>query len=312
MVKEEEDIIGILERTGFPLERKIRKVLRELGIETSQTRYFETFPDRKISRDLDISGHVILEKFEKSFRKKLYITLRLWLIGQVKKLGDHKICFYEIDEKIEDYKIPFPNLLNKFIFSDNFGGGYTNFHNYFEHISLAKEISILEKNFKGGDRKNCLGLKESGGNEPIYTPSNELIRACEFYHNLSINYVEDNAFGIEFFIGGCFPIIFTEADIFKVFDEDKLKIEKTNSFIYLIACPDMEKIPLTTRKYYIETYYLPVLVTNFDGIKSSVDMIKKIGNAIYKDVENASGENMMQEFQDHKNLAQKIRKDDIW
>ncbi len=43
----------------------------------------------------------------------------------------------------------------------------------------------------------------------------------------------------------------------------------------------MDKVPLTAKEY----YYLPILITNFNGIESSIELIKKISDLFYKEVE---------------------------
>ena len=224
-------IIKALKESGFPFERKTRKKISELGIETYQSRYFVQNQYGETSKDIDVLGDVKFKTFE-SKDKELFPTLELRFVGEVKKWNKYKICFYEFDEVAGNFPISFPNFLNNCYSFGIFNGGHellTNFHRKFGDIPFSKSICVLEKKFKpqkGGE------LVEDGydnkGNQPIYITSNDLASACEYFHRkiLYSRYLESPC--IMFSIHGCFPIIITGADIIRVSGIDDPSLDKVD------------------------------------------------------------------------------------
>ena len=303
-------IIKALKESGFPFERKTRKKISELGIETYQSRYFVQNQYGETSKDIDVLGDVKFKTFE-SKDKELFPTLELRFVGEVKKWNKYKICFYEFDEVAGNFPISFPNFLNNCYSFGVFNGGHellTNFHRKFGDIPFSKSICVLEKKFKpqkGGE------LVEDGyddkGNQPIYITSNDLASACEYFHRkiLYSRYLESPC--IMFSIHGCFPIIFTGADIIRVSGIDDPTLDKVDYFLYLHACQDLDKVPITAK----EKYYLPILITNFNGIDSSIDLINKISDLFYKEVEDLVIKQPLKikaEFEDYKKIIEMFKK----
>jgi hypothetical protein len=305
-----------------------------IDIRESSIEEFATYPEIDIreydSENLKIMQfrhmeHSLKEKLVKKVKSvainpdgvkinSIVSVLQFPIIGQVKKWSDYKICFYEVDEQLDYCRIPFPNFLGKLIFSTTFTGGYiefTKFVNEFGPISLSKELSLLKPTFapKAGTRNDVVQIGYQGsGNGLIYDVSNELASACEWFHGRAINYFEI-PHNIEFIINGCFPIIFTDAKILKIGDDKSAPCE-TGYFIYLVAYPDLDKIPLTTRKYHNDDiYYLPILVVNLDSVGSSARIIKKIIDVVSKEVENSSEEDIREEFDNHKYINERLAKE---
>lgn len=238
-------------------------------------------------------------------------TLQLRFVGEVKKWNKYRICFYEFDEVAGNFLISFPNFLNNCYSFGIFNGGHellTNFHRKFGDIPFSKSICVLEKKFKS--QKGGV-LVEDGyddkGNQPIYITSNDLASACEYFHRkiLSMRYSESPC--IMFSIHGCFPIIFTGADIIRVSGIDDPTLDKVDHFLYLHACQDLDKVPITAK----EKYYLPILITNFNGIDSSIDLINKISDLFCKEVEDLVIKHPLKikaEFEDYKRSIEKFKK----
>jgi hypothetical protein len=308
MSKDEEMIIEALKESGFPFEIKIRKKLSDLGIETSQSRYFVQNQYGEVSKDIDALGDVKFKTFEDT-AKELFPNLQLRLVGEVKKLNEHKICFYEFDEVAGNFPVSFPNFLNNCYSFGVFMGGHeylSKFHQKFGHVPFSKTICCLEKKLKPqkGGRLVEDGYDDKG-NQPIYNISNDLALACEYFHKKSIHYSDSPC--IMFGIHGCFPVIFTEAEIIKVSGIDEPTLDKVNYFLYLHACEDLDKVPITAK----EKYYLPILITNLNGIDSSIDLVKKISDLFYKEIEDLIIKQPLRikaEFEDYKKLIEKFKR----
>ncbi len=308
MSKDEEMMIEVLKQSGFPFERKIRKKISELGIDTSQSRYFVQNQYGEISKDIDVLGNVKLKTFGDK-DKELFPTLQLRLVGEAKKWSEYKICFYDFDEVAENFPVSFPNFLNNCHSFGVFMGGHELLSEFFRKFGTApfsKTVCYLEPKYTD-TRKTKILRYENNGNKIIYNTSNDLAFACEYFHKkiISIRYMESPC--IMFGIHGCFPIIFTEAEIMRISGVDDPTLEKVDFFFYLHACEDLDKVPITAK----EKYYLPILITNFNGIESSIDLIKKISDLFYKEVENLVIKQPFRikaEFEDYKRLIEKFKR----
>ena len=260
MSKEYQDVISILEKEGFPFERKVRRELLKQGIETVQSRYLIQKGEIEISKDIDILGNIHFKTYN-PLKGDLRPNLSLRIVGEVKKLSGTKICFYELDnEKPENFLLRFPNLLNNCFNFVDYGGGdivLSSFNKLFGKFPISKTITCLIPNNHKYETK---------GNAPIYEASNNLALACEYWHKQECLFFRD-----DLKIHACFPVIFTEAELLKITGVKCLKVHKVNLFIYLVACSDIDKVPITTKN----KYYLPILIVNKTGIKNQLDLSKR-------------------------------------
>jgi len=157
--------------------------------------------------------------------------------------------------------------------------GYTNF---------SKTVSVFEPERKQGSKipaykvakeenKNKFGTYSSEGNPPIFDTASNLALACENFHKRELVIPTDNYLNYQ----ACFPILFTNARLVKVQGEGSTTLQETNHFIYLVACRNLDMLPLTAK----DNYYLPIMITNFDGIAPVVEMVSKIDQDLKSDVE---------------------------
>lgn len=298
MSKKDLEMLKILEKEGFPLERKIRRKLLKLGIETTQSRYFAQNSQGDVSKDIDVLGNVHFKTY-KSSDNTLFPNLHLRIIGEIKKWSGSKICFYELDnEKPGNLLLRFPNFLNNVYQFENYRGGEitaSEFLSLFASIPLSKTVTcLIQENTK----------LQPKGNAPLYLVSNDLALACEYLHQKEYLNCRD-----DLKIHACFPIVFTDAEIFHIKGINKLSARKVNLFMYLVACTDLDKVPVTTK----EKYYLPILVVNQRGIKRAVEIINKISKDLSNDLEELTKtpQLLKNEYDDYKKICLKSPKEDI-
>lgn len=295
MSKDYQDVISMLEKEGFPFERKVRRELFNQGIENVQSRYLIQKEGIELSKDIDILGKIHFKTY-KPQKGELRPNLSLRIIGEVKKLYGTKICFYELDnEKPENFLFRFPNLLNNCFNFKAYGGGdmvLSSFISLFGKIPISKALTCLIPN-------NNKSKYDSKGNALIYETSNELALACEYWHKQECLFFRD-----DLKIHACFPVIFTEAELLKITGVKHLKAHKINLFIYLVACSDIDKVPITTK----DKYYLPILIVNQSGIKKSIKLIKKISEVLCKDMEDLikNEDSLKREYEDYKKICGSI------
>lgn len=282
MATEEEMIKQALEESGFPFERKVRKRLLELGLKTGTSRYFVHREDREISKEIDFLGKTISHTFEiEAFDFVIHLWLRI--VGEAKKMQNSKICFYEYDNDAPpNIQAIFPNGLNHCNFLLNFTGGYftiSEIEKIFPDLPITKTICHLEeknKPVKGGALEFD-GFKNNG-NMPFYSYANDLVNACEYYNKKQL-LMKDK----QFYLSGFFPILFVESDIFQFSGIDELSLKKEDVFLYFVACQDIDELQLTTK----DRIYLPILISNFNGIEKVVKIITKLSGIIQDAIQQA-------------------------
>jgi len=303
-IDEEKLIKSAIEGSGFPLERMVRKKLKGLNIDTQSTQYItRNEAGAEISNELDIFGrfkHPVYSTKD----KKSSIALNVRLVGEVKKYSDYSICFYELDnEKPENFEIRFPNLLNSSFSLQKFLGGHQlllDFKTDYGSIPFSKIACVLEP--KRPDNKPEIKAFENKGNKLIFEAASNLALACEYFHKREFLGPNDNYLAYH----ACFPVLFTDAKLVKIVGEENIQLEEVDNFIYLLAARDLDKIPLTAK----EMYYLPILVTNFKGIASAVDLIRKIDANLVRDIETLiERPNCIDsEFKKYKELYERMKK----
>lgn len=261
-----------LVRGGFPFERKVRKKLLDCGLKTESSQYFKKFPDGEISSELDVFG-TIKSAFIQAPGSPNHASLKLNLVGAVKKYSEMKICFYELDnENPDNFDILFPNLLNHALSLNKFLGGYqtlSEFYNNWGSLHFSKSVIVLEPK-----------SRESGfvskGNAPLFSIANDLARACEYLHQKSILGPSQNSV----LFHGCFPVLFTDSEIFLISESDAIDLKPVDSFMYLVTCRDLDEVPLATKEH----YYLPILVSNFAGIEKVAGLLQQISDCLSDEI----------------------------
>jgi len=257
-----EKILQVLNETGFPFEIEVRKKLRKLGINTTPTRYFVETDKGFTSRDLDVFG-IIHEDSVKMDRG--HCKLKFQVLGEVKKYIDYNICYFRLDgENPENILIKLPNftsLERPFLEIAESGLTLTKLKEKITNLNVSKSICVVEKNKNFNPKKPNSDEFKENGNKPIFDNANELIRACEFFHNKHIKNYNDPVYHV---INWLVPVIFTKAKIFEVSieHEEAKELKEKNHLLYLVACLDLDKVPITAREY----FYLPVFIVNEDGI----------------------------------------------
>lgn len=280
-------IIKAMEKTGFPLEMKIRNKLKSLGLDNSHY----VFEDReekdynvKKMRELDVVSTVPvlgLQNYNDNYNG-IQLDVSLMMIGSVKSLENSTICFYE--QNIENYMLPlFPNFLfDRFEFID-----------FFRYVNsrligpvLDQYLSIFNLPFSFNLRIFDKKMNDKSDDNKLFDQASELARACEFFHDNSTN-----TFPSHVLIRGCFPVIFTDANIVKIKQSniDKItenELEEVDHFIYLSVLKYPYKTPLVSKHKFIFPNYFPVLITKFKGIDESIELIKRIRDNIQVDIGN--------------------------
>ncbi|MFA5929327.1 MAG: hypothetical protein WC861_00425 [Candidatus Micrarchaeia archaeon] len=293
-----------IEASGFPLERMVRKKLKELNIDTQSTQYIiRNEAGEGVSNELDVFGrlkHPVYSTKDKRFSASLNVRL----VGEVKKFSDYSICFYDLDnEKPENFGIRFPNLLNSGFSLQKFLGGdqlLLDFKTDYGSIPFSKIACVLEP--KRPDNKPEIKAYENKGNKLIFETASNLALACEYFHKREFLGPTDNYL----IYHACFPVFFTDAKLIRIVGEENIQLEEVDNFIYLLAARDLDKIPLTAK----EMYYLPILVTNVKGIESAVDLIRKIDANLVRDIETLMERPncIDSEFKKYKELYERMKK----
>ncbi|MBI2548787.1 hypothetical protein HYW21_05545 [Candidatus Woesearchaeota archaeon] len=290
---QKEKIIEALKKSGIPFEVQIREKLKDLGINTFSSRYFEKNQYGEVSKDIDLLGNVKFKTFENK-EKNLFPCLQLRVISEVKDWSNSSICIFELDgEEPENLPFMFPNFLSISSHLLGYGGGYillSEFIKQFGSVVVSKSVVYLQDNN---------GKLEQKGNEPLFKSSNNLLNACEYQHKKSISWITDEK---SFKFNGLFPVIITRANIYKANIDNELSLDEIKSFFYLVACEDLDKLPITAK----ERYYLPILVLNEESLKDTVDLIKKISDALYNNIEKYITERpeiFTQEYQEYLKLT---------
>lgn len=266
----EEKIIETLKRTGFPFEFKVRKRLMELGVTTTQSRYYIQYGNQEISKDLDIFGYLHSKTYHNN-KRNMFIDLKVKIIGEVKDWANYSICFYELDnENPENMQLIFPNFLNNGYKLINYLGGkkiLSEIHKKYGIVQVSKSICIVEN------------LIKSHGNKQLFEEAQSLALACEYQHKKEV--VGSIRNDISFPIHACFPILIVNSKIYKIINPDKMDLEKVNFFLYFVAYKDPDMVPLSTKDY----MYFQVMVINYEGLDAAINLLKELNGEILKDVE---------------------------
>ncbi|MFW9993662.1 MAG: hypothetical protein ACFFD4_16570 [Candidatus Odinarchaeota archaeon] len=268
-------LVAAIKASGFPFERKIRDNLGNKIPDILQTRYIEHFSDGDVSRDLDVYGHVINECLEVP-NTRISFQFELLLIGEVKSWKEAKICFYEIEkEKSSGLKLSFPNFLNKLDHLSEIRGGTISFQDFARigsDLLFTKSVDIFTP--KGGSSRS--GELKSDGNHRLHETASNLAVACEYFHQKAYDFYH-LPLDEMFIIHGCFPVIFVDAGIYQVVEEDSgIVLAEKDLFIYLTGLSNLKKTPHTI-KY---RSYLPVLITNYSGIDKAIDLLTSLKDFI--------------------------------
>lgn len=285
-----------LKRSGFPLEKKVRSKLNELEIKTFNFRFFTKDQYGKdISHDLDASGDIVRIENVDTVDENIKGNLILDIMGEVKNWNGYKICFFE--ESKEIVKLAFPNFLGENFNFNIFAGGHIIFSDFvtrFGNIPLAIDVNCLHT--KSDNIGYEINEEKYGGNYIIYdVTDNKLIPACEYLYSRSSGFPKD------LLIRGCFPIIFTNAKIYKISD-DADTCNTVDNFIYIHACRTPNEFPITTKK----EEFLPILITNFNGIDSAAKLIKEMVKIIIEEFQNIVNdqEKVKEEYVKHQNILE--------
>ncbi|MFA6035780.1 MAG: hypothetical protein WC759_02380 [Candidatus Micrarchaeia archaeon] len=296
-----EEIISKLETTGFPLEITVRKILASNGIETTSMQYVVEEGEEKKSKEIDAVGNVLYKNVRAAEKNQL--NLRIKLVGEVKRWVADNICFYEVENEGRSLELSLPNFLNNLHSVREFFGGERALSKYYADVGyfpVSKSVSMVNAYEKNGTRRKN---EEAEGNERLYKTAENLSFACEYFHKISrasisvhdIKTWKEIGKGIP--VHACFPVIFTDARIFKVKAIEPIELEQLTNFVYLFAPPNPDKIPVTTKK----RPYLPIIIANRKGIVDIVALIRKITNKFYGVVEESfkSEKTFYEEYEDY-------------
>ncbi|OIO24553.1 hypothetical protein AUJ13_02345 [Candidatus Micrarchaeota archaeon CG1_02_49_24] len=278
------DLKDILKETGFPLEIKVRKQLHDFGLTVYQSKYNTDRTGNDISKDLDIEAHFGVNVLHsRDIDMNVLLTVRV--IGEVKKWATKNICIFEKENfNNENFILRLPNFLNDGFTFQHYLGGVISAKRFFElagKISVSENIAIVDENSNKDTKKGNMKKVMDEGNNIVYDESVDIAFACEYVHRRELNNYKgiDNMFPIH----ACFPLLVTDAKIMKVSMDEGFEIkdlDDVDNFIYLSPQPYANKLSLTTKRNPI----LPIVVTTFNGLSKSIDLIKKMKELIDDDV----------------------------